>query len=84
MANVSFEEESYQAPQSLSTKGSGLLGVVMAMGFAKDEKGASTFLLWSAIIGCVLAAGLFAWMYMNRPQGLDDNDIQRIIQLQQQ
>ncbi len=84
MANVSFEEEPYRAPQIVSKKRNGLLGAVMAMGLAKDEKGASTFLLWSAIMGCVLAAGLFAWMYMNRPQGLDDNDIQRIIQLQQQ
>lgn len=84
MANVSFEEEPYQAPQNLPTKGNGLLGAVIAMGLAKDEKGASTFLLWSAILGCVLAAGIFVWMYVNRPQGLDDKDIERIIQLQQQ
>ncbi|MDQ1300009.1 MAG: hypothetical protein QG636_677 [Patescibacteria group bacterium] len=83
MANVSFEEEPYQAPKIVSTKGSGLLGVVIAMGLAKDEKGASAFLLWSAIAGCVLAAGLFTWMYVDRPQGLDSTDIDRIIQLQQ-
>lgn len=84
MAKVSFDEETYQAPQNLSPKGNGLLGAVVRMGFAKDEKGASTFLLWSAIAGCVLAAGIFVWMFMNRPQGLDEKDIERIIQLQQQ
>lgn len=84
MANISFEEETYQVPQAVSKTGSGLLGFVVRIGFAKDEKEASTFLLWTAIAGCVLAAGLFAWMYVNRPQGLDERDIERIIQLQQQ
>lgn len=84
MPDVSFEEETYHAPQSSSVKGNGLLGMVMRTGLAKDEKEASTFLLWSAIAGCVLAVGLFGWMYVNRPQGLDNKDIERIIQLQQQ
>lgn len=84
MANVSFEEEAYQAPEIASKKGNGLLGAVIAMGLAKDEKQASTVLLWSAIAGCVVAAGLFIWMYMNRPQGLNEKDVERIIQLQQQ
>lgn len=83
MVNVSFEEETYQVPQAVSKTESGLLGFVVRTGFAKDEKEASTLLLWSAIAGCVLAAGLFVWMYMDRPQGLDESDIERIIQLQQ-
>lgn len=85
MANVSFEEETYGASsQGHSPNKAGLLGVVVHMGLAKDENEASTLLLWCAILGCLIAIGIFVGMYMNRPQGLDKNDIERIIQLQQQ
>lgn len=84
MADVSFEEETYQAPQTPAKGRGGFAEAVVRMGLAKDQKEASTFLLWSSITGCLLAAGLFIWMYMSQPQGLDDSDIERIIQLQQQ
>lgn len=84
MADVSFEEETYQAPQTLSMRKGGFTGVVIRMGLAKNEREASALLLWVAIAGCLLAAGLFVWMYMSQPQGLDESDIERIIRLQQQ
>lgn len=84
MSNVSFEEESvYQGPKQLAKKQGGFTNIVIQMGFAKDTKEAERFLLWSAVAGCVLALGLFTWMFIDRPQGLDEQDIERIIKLQQ-
>ena len=56
----------------------------MRFGLAKNEKEASVLLVWVAGICCVLALGLVIGTVMNQPQGLDESDIERIIQLQQQ
>jgi len=83
MESVSFEEESYHVPHSSVKSRSGFATMAMRMGLAKDEKEANALLLWVALVGCVLATGLFIGMYVSEPKGLNDTDIERIIKLQQ-
>ena len=53
MAGVSFDEEPVAVPQPLSVQAPALVRLVMRWGFAKDQKGAEQFLLWT-IGACVL------------------------------
>jgi len=84
MGNVSFEEETYQQRETRSQTPIGLTSLVVRMGLAKNEREAHTFLIWVAAIGCVFTLGLLISLFIGRPSALNEQDIERIIQLQQQ
>lgn len=63
MADVEFtDEESLPTTSAVSGKGtvpSGLMGVVVKIGLAKDAKGASSVLLLIAVLAAIVAVFVF-------------------------
>jgi len=59
MADISFDEEQSLAPRTASHGSPTLVRLVMRWGFAKDEKGAEQFLLWTIGACVLLIVGIF-------------------------
>lgn len=61
MADISFQEEDQMlAPRAVAPKqAGGLIGLVIKLGLAKDEKGANMVLIIVGVIAAVAAVSIF-------------------------
>lgn len=74
MADVSFDEEPVAVPQPLSAQAPALVRLVMRWGFAKDQKGAEQFLLWTIGACVLLIVGVFFLTAQSVPEAETPRD----------